>query len=138
MVEETWQFRVKGFRARKDWLVLPVGATLEALHYEIHNKLGVQRWYPDEDGDWEKGAWETEDPDDHAYGFWLDGRAFGGYPYYGNPEHVVYCDDGVLAADVPLADLDLTAKQQIAYVYDFGDPIKFLLTVERVPNRVPA
>lgn len=64
--------------------------------------------------------------DDHLYSFWLDGAFWGqkGLEFTSpiTPDH------GAATADVPLAELDLTLGSQIAYVFDFGDEWRVMLT----------
>lgn len=66
--------------------------------------------------------------DDHLYSFWLDGR------FWGDDEHEftspVTPDEAPRTADVPLAELDLGPGRRIAYVFDFGDEWRVMLTVE--------
>lgn len=65
--------------------------------------------------------------DDHLYSFWLDGRFWGDE----EQEYTTPDDEAETAtADVPIADLDLSTGQKIAYVFDFGDSWRVLLTVK--------
>ena len=113
-------------RARSAWLSLPSDATLEDLHYTIHRVWGLERPYGD--------TWLREDPDDHAHGFWLSGKPWVGDGYTGSFMMEEFVDpDGLPDTRIKLADLDLTLKQKIAYVYDFGTEARLELTVEGVP-----
>jgi hypothetical protein len=71
--------------------------------------------------------------DDHLYSFWLDGRFWGDketeYSHPGAP------DSDSRTADVPLEELDLKVGAQIAYVFDYGDEWRVMLTLrERVED----
>lgn len=116
-----WFFRLRGKRARSDWIELPIDATLEDLHYAIHSKWPIRRSYD--------GLWETEDPDDHAHGFWLSGKPWTGAGFTGSPSGV---DDDLPSTLIQIEQLDLAIKQKIAYVYDFGEQVVLELTVEGV------
>jgi len=65
--------------------------------------------------------------DDHLYSFWLDGK------FWGDKEHEftspITPDHGVRTADLPLAELDLQVGAKLAYVFDFGDEWRVLLTL---------
>lgn len=64
--------------------------------------------------------------DDHLYSFWLDGRFWGDIAAeYTSP---VVPDEGRATADVPIAELGLALGTKIAYVFDFGDEWRVLLT----------
>lgn len=85
---------------------------LTALHDAIQTAFG---WY-----------------DDHLYSFWLDGE-------FWSSDEVEFTSpidfgQGSHTADVPLAELDLAVGAPIAYVFDFGDEWRVLLTLtERCP-----
>lgn len=66
--------------------------------------------------------------DDHLYSFWLDGRFWGESEMEYTAPDVEEVD--AASADVPIAELDLTPGQKIAYVFDFGDEWRVLLTVK--------
>jgi hypothetical protein len=71
--------------------------------------------------------------DDHLYSFWLDGRFWGGQETeYGRPGAP---DSDCRTADVPLEELDLKIGAQIAYVFDYGDEWRAMLTLrERIED----
>ncbi len=97
---------VRGVRAR---LAVLERQPLSALHDAIQQAFG---WF-----------------DDHLYSFWLDGR-FWGEEEVTSP---VVPDEAERTADVPIAELDLSIGQRIAYVFDFGDEWRVRLKVrERV------
>ena len=74
--------------------------------------------------------------DDHLYSFWLDGRFWGddgtefvrpGTPDGDNP-----------TADVPITELGLDIGARIAYVFDYGDEWRVMLTLrERLEGEEP-
>ena len=65
--------------------------------------------------------------DDHLYSFWLDGQFWGGdsteFVRPGTPE----TDNPT--ADVPIEELGLDVGAQIAYVFDYGDEWRVMLTL---------
>jgi hypothetical protein len=65
--------------------------------------------------------------DDHLYSFWLDGRFWGEKSAElvrpGTP------DSESATADVPIAELDIDVGARIAYVFDYGDEWRVLLTL---------
>jgi pRiA4b ORF-3-like protein len=63
--------------------------------------------------------------DDHLYSFWLDGE-FWGEDAYTSP---VEAEPDAKTADVPLDQLGPEPGQRIAYLFDFGDEWRVLLTV---------
>ncbi|MGI8461474.1 MAG: IS1096 element passenger TnpR family protein [Solirubrobacterales bacterium] len=65
--------------------------------------------------------------DDHLYSFWLDGAFWGDKSSeYTSP---ITPDHGVATADVPLAELAFAPGARIAYVFDFGDEWRVMLTL---------
>jgi hypothetical protein len=69
--------------------------------------------------------------DDHLYSFWLDGEFWGNdrteFVRPGTP------DTNSRPADVPVAELALTIGARVAYVFDYGDEWRVMLTLrERV------
>lgn len=70
--------------------------------------------------------------DDHLYSFWLDGK------FWGSKESEFITPDtpdhGVATADVPLAELALAPGAKIAYVFDFGDEWRVMLTLREQTN----
>ena len=74
--------------------------------------------------------------DDHLYSFWLDGRFWGDdsteYVRPGTP------DSENATADLPLEELSLDVGVKIAYVFDYGDEWRVMLTVrERLHDDEP-
>ena len=70
--------------------------------------------------------------DDHLYSFWLDGRFWGDasteYVRPGAP------DTENASSDVPLDELGLNEGAKIAYVFDYGDGWRVLLTLRKRLN----
>jgi hypothetical protein len=68
-------------------------------------------------------AWD----DDHLYSFWLDGKFWGDdateFVRPGMP------DTDSRTAAVPLGELDLAVGAKIAYVFDYGDEWRVMLTL---------
>lgn len=65
--------------------------------------------------------------DDHLYSFWLDGVFWGRKELeFTSP---ITPDHDVATTDVPLAELGLAPDMKIAYVFDFGDEWRVLLTL---------
>lgn len=65
--------------------------------------------------------------DDHLYSFWLDGRFWGDdRTEYVRPRTP---DSEKATADVPLEELSLDVGARIAYVFDYGDEWRVMLTV---------
>jgi hypothetical protein len=65
--------------------------------------------------------------DDHLYSFWLDGRFWGDdRTEYVRPETP---DTENATADVPMEELDLNVGAKIAYVFDYGDEWRVMLTL---------
>jgi Plasmid pRiA4b ORF-3-like protein len=68
--------------------------------------------------------------DDHLYSFWLDGEFWGSkeseYTAPFEPE------PGMQTAEVELERLGLSAGQEIAYVFDFGDEWRVRLTLAEI------
>ena len=65
--------------------------------------------------------------DDHLYSFWLDGKFWGDdateFVRPGMP------DSDSRTAAVPLGELDLAVGAKIAYVFDYGDEWRVMLTL---------
>ncbi len=94
----------RGVSAR---LAIRASQHLTALHGAIQEAFG---WF-----------------DDHLYSFWLDGAFWGSKgSEFTSPD---VPDHGVATADVPLAELALAPGAKIAYVFDFGDEWRVMLTV---------
>ena len=88
-------------------VALAPGDTLATLHELLREAFG----------------WD----DPHLYSFWFDGE-FWGDPAteYTSPDEV---EVGQRSAVVALAELDLEPGQEIAFIFDFGDQWRVLLTV---------
>src|SRR5204863_5260061 len=72
--------------------------------------------------------------DDHLYAFYLGGKAWDTLSEYASP-----LSDGRSAARYRLESLPLTMGQRFLYIYDFGDDIRFAITLEAViPSGVEA
>lgn len=65
--------------------------------------------------------------DDHLYSFWLDGQFWGDSAQ----EFTIPIEpDGRAAtADLPIAELGISLGARLAYVFDFGDEWRVLLTL---------
>lgn len=102
-------FDAELLNARGVRAALAVGADqpLSALHDAIQQAFG---WY-----------------DDHLYSFWLDGV------FWGDRELELTTpdapDEAARTADAPLAELGLAVGDRLAYVFDFGDEWRVLLTL---------
>jgi hypothetical protein len=96
-------------------LALGAGDTLVSLHELLRQAFG----------------WD----DPHLYSFWLDGE-FWGDPAteYTAPEEL---EEGQQSAQIALERLDLRPGQQIAYIFDFGDEWRVLLTVAALAAEGP-
>lgn len=97
-------------------LAVPTTARMTALHDALQEAFGWQ--------------------DDHLYSFWLDGS------FWGAPESEVTSpvehDSDARSAVLPLRELDLRVGQRLAYVFDFGDEWRVMLTLrEVVDDRLP-
>ena len=67
-------------------------------------------------------GWE----DDHLYSFWLDGRFWGAAESeLTSPLNI---DSAEATAELPVAELDLKPGATIAYIFDFGEEWRVLLT----------
>lgn len=65
--------------------------------------------------------------DDHLDSFWLDGHFWGDRDQeYTSP---IEPDAGRATADLPIAELGIAPGARLAYVFDFGDEWRVLLTV---------
>ena len=65
--------------------------------------------------------------DDHLYAFWLDGQFWGdAASEYTSPVSV---DTDARTAEIRLRELDLSDGARVAYVFDFGDNWRVLLTL---------
>ena len=71
-------------------------------------------------------AWD----DPHLYSFWLDGEFWGDTATeYTSPDGI---EEGRRSAVVALADLGLEPGRRLAYVFDFGDEWRALVSVAEV------
>ncbi|MBV9818179.1 MAG: hypothetical protein JOZ07_07505 [Solirubrobacterales bacterium] len=65
--------------------------------------------------------------DDHLYSFWLDGDYWGDQEMeFGRPG---VSDNECRTTDVPLVELNLAVGARIAYVFDYGDEWRVMLTL---------
>ena len=75
---------------------------------------------------------------DHLYSFWIDGVFWSGKDReYTSP---ITEDHGAATADVPIGELDLSDGAQLAYVFDFGEEWRVMLTLtgrDQRPGRLP-
>jgi hypothetical protein len=65
--------------------------------------------------------------DDHLYAFYLSGKAWDSLTEYASPH-----SDGRNAARYRLERLPLAMGQRFLYIFDFGDDIRFQITLEAV------
>lgn len=70
--------------------------------------------------------------DDHLYAFWPDGEFWGDATAYLHPFELEEAGKEGRSAELPLADADLEPGRKLAYVFDFGDEWRILLTVTAV------
>jgi len=66
--------------------------------------------------------------DDHLYAFFLSGRAWDESSEYASP----LGEGGRPAARYPLERLSLREGQQVLYIFDFGDELRHLVTLEAI------
>lgn len=68
--------------------------------------------------------------DDHHYSFWLDRQ------FWGNDAHEftspIEPDGPAATADLPIAELGIAPGGCLAYVFDFGDERRVLLTLREL------
>jgi hypothetical protein len=108
--EKTFIFKVKNpFKSRSySKFELRESNTLEDLHRAIHNSI-----YRD---------------DDHLYSFFMSGIEWDkSTEYAGPPEYQV--EQGNRGTDIELIELNLGYKQRFLYLYDYGDCIRFDITI---------
>ena len=88
--------------------------TLVDLHYALQSAFG----------------WD----DDHLYSFWLDGSFWSSSEdgHYMHPYHAASFDPPGKSACTRLDELNLSAGQQIAYVFDFGCEWRVELTLKEI------
>ena len=71
-------------------------------------------------------GWE----DDHLYSFWTSGKFWDGYDCeYTRP---VLAEDGQRTARVRVQTLRLAVGQKLAYLFDFGDEWRVMLTLTKI------
>jgi shikimate kinase len=103
----TLRARLDGFPGVERDVVVRSDQTLVDLHQVLQEAF-----------DWD---------DNHLYSFWLDGEFWGSAESeYTAPTEI---EPGEKSADVELAGLGLLPDATIAYIFDFGDEWKVLLTV---------
>ncbi|HVA89216.1 MAG TPA: plasmid pRiA4b ORF-3 family protein [Chloroflexota bacterium] len=106
-----YRFQVKLSWRKTTWRRIEISGdqTLADLHFAIQAAFG----------------WD----DDHLYSFFLSGKAWDSATEYTR----VPADAGERpAAEFRLAWLPLRPKQQILYIFDFGDSLQHLITVEAI------
>lgn len=68
--------------------------------------------------------------DDHLYAFWPDGEFWSrGAPAYMHPYEIEEAGKDGRSAEVPLSDAGLEIGSKLAYIFDFGDEWRIMLTV---------
>jgi hypothetical protein len=81
--------------------------------------------------------------DDHLYSFWLGGKFWsrvGGeytHPWHANepsPLGALWIGPVPQSAEISIDRLELSENQRIAYVFDFGDEWRVLLTVRQITD----
>ena len=70
--------------------------------------------------------------DDHLYAFWPDGEFWSAGPAYLHPYEIEEAGKAGRSAELPLSDAALEPGRKLAYVFDFGDEWRVLLTVTAV------
>ena len=100
------QLGLRADRRRRQELAVGAEQHLTALHDAIQEAFG---WH-----------------DDHLYSFWLDGCFWGSNELGFTSTEV---PDGGATADVPIAELGLAPGSKIAYIFDFGNEWRVLLTL---------
>jgi hypothetical protein len=69
--------------------------------------------------------------DDHLYAFWPDGQFWSRGDSYLHPYELDEGGKKGRSAEVPIDDVALESGQKIAYIFDFGDEWRILLTSRR-------
>lgn len=70
--------------------------------------------------------------DDHLYAFWPDGEFWSEGPAFLHPFEIEEAGKSGRSAELPLAAADLEVGGKLAYIFDFGDEWRVLLTVTAV------
>lgn len=70
--------------------------------------------------------------DDHLYAFWPDGEFWGEEPAFLRPYELEEAGKDGRSAELPLSEAGLEAGSRLAYIFDFGDEWRVLLTVSAV------
>ncbi|NWJ95289.1 MAG: plasmid pRiA4b ORF-3 family protein [Chloroflexi bacterium] len=66
--------------------------------------------------------------DDHLYAFFMSGKAWDSQTEYVSP----YAGEGRSASKIRLENLNLTPKKKFLYIFDFGDELRPLVTLEAI------
>lgn len=70
--------------------------------------------------------------DDHLYAFWPDGEFWSHGEAYLHPYEIEEAGKEGRSAELPIDTVGLEEGQKIAYVFDFGDEWRVLLTVKAI------
>ena len=70
--------------------------------------------------------------DDHLYAFWPDGEFWSRGESYAHPYEIEEAGKEGRSAEIPISAVGLEQGQKIAYIFDFGDDWRVLLTVKAI------
>jgi hypothetical protein len=106
-----YRFKVVFQDAKDLWrrIELRGDQTLDDLHYAIQAAF-----------DWDN---------DHLYSFYLSGKAWDTDTEYTHPDSM---EEGRSAAAYRLEHLPLHARQRLMYIFDFGDELRHIVTLEAI------
>lgn len=72
--------------------------------------------------------------DDHLYAFWPDGEFWSRSPAFLHPYELEEAGKEGRSAELPLSEAELEPGGKLAYVFDFGDEWRIMLTVTAVES----
>lgn len=70
--------------------------------------------------------------DDHLYAFWPDGEFWSDAPAFVHPYELEEAGKEGRSAELALSEAGLEPGRKLAYVFDFGDEWRLMLTVTAV------
>ncbi|MBN1216323.1 MAG: hypothetical protein JXA99_12890 [Candidatus Lokiarchaeota archaeon] len=109
--EKTYIFKINNSYKSQDWskFELAESNTLEDLHYAIQ-------------------LFRNREDDEHLYSFFMNGKEWDrSSEYAGPPEYQQESDSK--GTNITLKELNLGYKQRFLYLYDYGDCIKYYVTI---------